>query len=210
MKRLMAVMLAVLMLFFLTACGGKNEVAVDTGVVEVSDTLVRSVYNEATGSYSNAYTQITITPPGDWYTYIDNDLVMAYFKGAVTGDEFAMWSSADYKNKQLIPDIAFQDMATKNNFSVVYVNLEQLEYAEYMDEDTVLSMIIQSFVEQGRILQKSGDTVTLGDKEFRFLEFSDMKTSWYIAVKRQDNYAIVLTATDNSGAGFEMFSSFVG
>ena len=211
MKRLIAVTLAVLMLFSLTACGGENEIALETGVVEVSDILVRSVYDEANGSYTNAYTQITITPPGDWYSYTDNDLVMAYFEGRVTGDEFAMWSSADYKNKQLIPDIAFQDMANKNNFSVVYVNLDQLENGEYAaDEDAVLGMIVQSFTEQGRILRESGDTVTLGDREFRYLEFTDMDTSWYFAVKRQDNYVIVLTATDRSGTGFDMFASFIG
>jgi hypothetical protein len=54
------------------------------------------------GSYYNSYTQMTITPPADWYVYTDNDLVMAYLKGSITGDEFAMWSASDYKNKMLM------------------------------------------------------------------------------------------------------------
>lgn len=210
MKKIFAVMLCFLMVLSFTACGGNAVTEQESETLPVSDVMVRSVYNEMDGSYYNSYTQLTVTPPADWYIYTDNDLAMGLLEGAVTGDEFAMWSSSDYKNKMLIPDIAFQDMATKNNFSVVFVNLEQLENAEYMDEDTVLSMIIGSQLEQGRILQKSGDTVVLGDKEFRFLEFNDMETSWYFAVKRQDNNVAVITATDHSGVGFEMFKSFVG
>ena len=210
MKKIFAVMLCFFMVLSFTACGGNKSTEQENATLPVSDVLVRSVYNEMDGSYYNSYTQLTITPPTDWHVYTDNDLAMSLLGGAVTGDEFAMWSSADFKNKTIIPDFAVMDMANSNELSVVFVNLEQLENAEYMDEDTVLSMIIQSQLEQGRILQKSGDTVVLGDKEFRFLEFNDMSTSWYFMTGRQDNYVTVITATDRSGVGFEMFKSFIG
>ena len=208
MKKLAAFALAVVVALAMTACGGRDKDERETAVPAVSDVLVRSVYNEIDASYYNSYTQLTVTPPGDWYVYTDNDLAMSFLGGKVTGDEFSMWSSADYKNRQIIPDFAVMDMANNNSLSVVYVNRKQLENAEHMDEDAVRSLIIQSMVDQGRILQQRDEQLTLCGQEFRVLEFKGTDATRFFATRIQDNYMIVITATDRSGAGAEMFFSF--
>ena len=138
MKRIIALILAMVLCLGFTACGGSGDETQQgensTSEIVASTTLGRSMYDEMNGCYTNSYTQLTVTPPGDWYIYNDNDLAMAYLGGSVTGDELAMWGAREFESKTVIPDIAFQDMANSNNLSVVYVNLENVEGDATTDE----------------------------------------------------------------------------
>lgn len=215
MKKMISIILVVVLCLCFAACGGneggdtqQNENS--TAETVVSTNLNRSMYDEINGCYTNSYTQLSVTPPGDWYLYSDNDLAMAYLGGRVTGDEFAMWGTSDFKNKTVIPDFAFQDMANSNNFSVVYVNLAKIENGEHpADEDTVRALIIESLTGQGKLLQQREEAAAIGGQEFRVLEFGGEDANRYFATKQQGDYVIVITATDRSGIGEDVFFGFV-
>ena len=208
MKKFAALMVAFALALSFAACGGKEPQQTET-VPQVSDVLVRSTYNEENGCFTNGYTQLTAAVPGDWYIYTDSDHAASYLKAEVTGDEFSMWRSADFENKTLIPDFAVQDLANSNNLSVVYVNLENMEYAEYMDEETFHTTVIQHMSQQGRVLnQTDNEIISICDKDFYLFRFKDADTDWYMAMRRQDNYMIVITATDRSGAGEDLFFGY--
>lgn len=215
MKKLLSFIIAVALCTFFVACGGNgNETQQSensTSETAVAKTLNRSMYDEVNGCYTNSYTQLTVTPPGDWYIYNDNDLAMAYLGGSVTGDEFAMWTAEDFKNKTVIPDFAFQDMANSNNLSVVYINLDKLENGADMDEDTFHGLVIDNMRSQDKVLNQTDDEIiTLCDKEFYIFEFTGKDVKYYTAMRKQDNYMVVITATDRTGAGREMFLGFIG
>ncbi len=210
MKKIIAVLAAFAVVFSFTACGGKNNTEETGETPQVSNVLVRSVYDEENYSYKNSYTQISVEVPGDWYVYTDNDLAMAYLNGMVTGDEFSMWSAADYKNKTVIPDFAIMDMANKNNLSVVYVNTDNLENGEVSDEKSFHSLVIGDITAQGFVLDQTDDEiVTLDGQDFYSFKFKGKDTDFYFAIRQQENYMIVITATDRSGAGRDMFFSFI-
>lgn len=210
MKKFIAVITAVTVMLCFTACGGRDKDDRDTAIPATSDVLVRSVYDEISGSYYNAYTRITVTPPGDWYVYRDSDLAASYLNGEVTGDELSVWGSAEFEKQTVIPDLAFQDMANSNNLSVVYVNLDNLEGDAATDENAFHALVISHLNVQGKVLNQTDDEiVAMGDKEFYLFRFKGDAADCYMAMRKQDNYVIVITATDHSGIGEDVFFGFV-
>ena len=208
MKKLFSFIAAAVMCISFGACGGSVEPQQQTQPTQ-SDVLVRSGYNEIDGSYYNSYTQLTVTPPGDWYIYRDSDLAMAYLGGSVTGDEFAMWTAADFKNKAVIPDFAFQDMANNNSLSVVYINLDNVENGADMDETAFLNLVAETKGTEGFGADQEMYATVCG-RDFKLLQLTGENHSIYMLAKKQDNYMIVITATDHTAAGKEMFLGFIG
>lgn len=209
MKKLLSFITAVALCLSFAACGNKTEPQ-QTEQPAQSDVLVRSGYNETDGSYYNSYTQITVTPPGDWYIYRDSDLAAAYLDGRVTGDELSVWGSAEFAQQTVIPDIAFMDMANNNSFSVVYVNLANIEGDGATDEKAFHALVINQLNKQGKVPDRTDDEiVTLGDKEFYLFSFKGADADCYMAMRKQDNYMAVITATDHSGIGGDVFLGFV-
>ncbi|MBE6886806.1 MAG: hypothetical protein E7484_00105 [Ruminococcaceae bacterium] len=209
MKKLISFIISMAMCLSFTACGSNNEPQ-QTQPVQ-SDVLVRSGYNEIDGSYYNSYTQLTITPPGDWYIYRDSDLAASYLGGEVTGDELSVWGTAEFAQQTVIPDIAFMDMANNNSLSVVYVNLDKLEGDAAADEKACHALVISHLSKEGKVLNQTDDEiVTLGDEEFYLFSFKGADSNCYMAMRKQENYMIVITATDRTAAGKEMFLGFIG
>ena len=207
MKKLLSFIAAVALCLSFTACGNKTEPQ-QTEQPAQSDVLVRSGYNETDGSYYNSYTQITVTPPGDWYIYRDSDLAAAYLDGRVTGDELSVWGSAEFAQQTVIPDIAFMDMANNNSFSVVYVNLANVENGADMDETAFLNLVAQAKGAQGFGADQEM-YATVGGKDFKLLQLTGENHNIYMLAKKQDNYMAVITATDHSGIGGDVFLGFV-
>ena len=213
MKKIFSLILAAALCFSFTACGGNGN-ETQQGESSTTETVVakklnRSIYDEVNGCYTNSYTQLTVTPPGDWYIYSDNDLAMAYLGGSVTGDEFAMWTATDFKNKAVIPDFAFQDMANSNNMSVVYINLDNLENDADMDETAFLNLVAETKGTEGFGADQEMYATVCG-RDFKLLQLTGENHNIYMLAKKQDNYMIVITATDRTAAGKEMFLGFIG
>ena len=187
MKKIFSLILAAALCFSFTACGGNGN-ETQQGESSTTETVVakklnRSIYDEVNGCYTNSYTQLTVTPPGDWYIYSDNDLAMAYLGGSVTGDEFAMWTATDFKNKAVIPDFAFQDMANSNNMSVVYINLDNLENGADMDETAFLNLVAETKGTEGFGADQEMYNTACG-KDFKLLQLTGENHNIYMLAKK--------------------------
>lgn len=212
MKKMLCIFITAALCLSFAACGGKSEPQqsqqTENSAQAASRTLNRSIYDETSGCYTNSYTQLTVNVPGDWYIYADSDLAAAYLEGRVTGDELSMWSTADFENKAVIPDFAFQDMANGNNISVVYINCSKTEQ-EITDETAFLNLVAQTKAQQGYAGDMEYGKITLSGNEYTLMEISNDTAAVYMAAREKDGYIIAVTATDKTGAGKEMFFGFI-
>lgn len=211
MKRIFAAITALALALALTACGGTQQPQQQE--IQKQDSFCRSVYNPDSESFANGYTEVYFTIPGDWYLYTDAELVYTCLDNAVTADELAMWSSADFEKQPVVPDFGVCDLATKNAVTVEFINKNLAsqscendgEWANYAaqdiktDDDTT-SAAVYSF------------QVTLGTQQFtatrRDVSSEDGPYTVYVAVKSYGDWLMAVTVKDCSGMGIDTYLGY--
>lgn len=167
MKKLCALISALVLAAFFTACSGTDSNQTDP--VQNSDTavsakIVRGEYDREGLTYKNPVTGLDFTVPVGWYALSDREVAEQLLSG-VSYEEFSSWSEEDYAKQPLVPDTAVIDSKTGANIIIMYENLA-LNDASDISEEAYFNLASSSLPREYNYTISDREKVTIDGAEY--------------------------------------------